>query len=112
MSDSSVEFASLLCSRLCHDLLSPVGAMNNGIELLADEQDPDMRERVIELLADSARASADRGTKILNYLADVTVNQPHGTRPSTVYAQDKLPDVDMEVAPPRGSKQQACQLDG
>jgi histidine phosphotransferase ChpT len=60
MSDSSLEFASLLCSRLCHDLLSPVGAMNNGIELLADEQDPDMRERVIELLADSARASADR----------------------------------------------------
>jgi len=60
MSDSSVEFASLLCSRLCHDLLSPVGAMNNGIELLADEHDPDMRERVIELLADSARASADR----------------------------------------------------
>jgi len=60
MSDSSVEFASLLCSRLCHDLLSPVGAMNNGIELLADEQDPEMRERVIELLADSARASADR----------------------------------------------------
>lgn len=60
MSDSSVEFASLLCSRLCHDLLSPVGAMNNGIELLADEDDPDMRARVIELLADSARASADR----------------------------------------------------
>ena len=60
MSDSSVEFASLLCSRLCHDLLSPVGAMNNGIELLADEEDPEMRERVIELLADSARASADR----------------------------------------------------
>ena len=60
MSDSSVEFASLLCSRLCHDLLSPVGAMNNGLELLADENDPDMRERVIELLADSARASADR----------------------------------------------------
>jgi histidine phosphotransferase ChpT len=60
MSDSSVEFASLLCSRLCHDLLSPVGAMNNGIELLADEDDPDMRARVIELLTDSARASADR----------------------------------------------------
>ena len=60
MSDSSVEFASLLCSRLCHDLLSPVGAMSNGLELLADEDDPDMRERVMELLADSARASADR----------------------------------------------------
>jgi histidine phosphotransferase ChpT len=60
MSDSSLEFASLLCSRLCHDLLSPVGAMNNGLELLADEDDPDMRLRVIELLTDSARASADR----------------------------------------------------
>ena len=32
----SVDLASLLCSRLCHDLLSPVGALNNGIELLAD----------------------------------------------------------------------------
>jgi len=57
---SDIEFASLLCSRLCHDLLSPVGAMSNGLELLADEHDPDMRARVMELLADSARASADR----------------------------------------------------
>ena len=56
----SHEFASLLCSRLCHDLLSPVGALNNGIELLADEQDPDMRERVLELVADGARASANK----------------------------------------------------
>ena len=60
MSDSAVEFASLLCSRLCHDLLSPVGAMSNGLELLADEDDPDMRARVMELLADSARVSSDR----------------------------------------------------
>ncbi len=41
---NAVDLASLLCSRLCHDLLSPVGALNNGIELLADEQDPEMRE--------------------------------------------------------------------
>lgn len=60
MSESSVDFASLLCSRLCHDLLSPVGSMANGLELLADEDDPDMRVRVMELLADSARASTDR----------------------------------------------------
>ena len=56
----SHEFASLLCSRLCHDLLSPVGALNNGIELLADEHDPDMRARCLELLGDSARASANK----------------------------------------------------
>ena len=56
----SVEFASLLCSRLCHDLLSPVGALNNGIELLADEQDPEMRARCLALLSESARASANK----------------------------------------------------
>jgi histidine phosphotransferase ChpT len=60
MSDASVDFAGLLCSRLCHDLLSPVGAMINGLELLADETDPDMRARCLELLNDSARASADK----------------------------------------------------
>ena len=56
----SLEFASLLCSRLCHDLMSPVGALNNGIELLADEQDPDMRDRCLELLSDSARVTASK----------------------------------------------------
>ena len=57
---NAIDLASLLCSRLCHDLLSPVGALNNGIELLADEQDPEMRERCLELLAESARASANK----------------------------------------------------
>ncbi len=56
----SHEFASLLCSRLCHDLLSPVGALNNGIELLSDEHDPEMRARCLDLLGDSARASANK----------------------------------------------------
>ena len=60
MNISPADFASLLCSRLCHDLLSPVGALNNGLELLADEHDPDMRARCLELLADSARASANK----------------------------------------------------
>ncbi|SCW49849.1 histidine phosphotransferase ChpT [Sphingobium faniae] len=56
----SIEFASLLCSRLCHDLLSPVGALNNGLELMADETDPDMRQRCLDLLTDSARTSANK----------------------------------------------------
>ncbi len=57
---NTVDFASLLCSRLCHDLMSPVGALNNGIELLSDEQDPDMRDRCLELLSDSAKATANK----------------------------------------------------
>ena len=60
MTISPVDFASLLCSRLCHDLLSPVGALNNGLELMADETDPAMRERCMELLAESARTSANK----------------------------------------------------
>ena len=60
MSDDRVDFASMLASRLCHDLLSPVGAFANGLELLADEKDPAMRERCFELLEQSARTSANK----------------------------------------------------
>ena len=60
MTTSSLELASLLCSRLCHDMLSPVGALSNGLELLADEKDPEMRQRCFELLDQSARISADK----------------------------------------------------
>ena len=57
---NAVDLASLLCSRLCHDLMSPVGALNNGIELMADEQDPEMRAQCLDLLGDSARATANK----------------------------------------------------
>ena len=60
MNNSSLDLASLLCSRLCHDMLSPVGALSNGLELLADETDPEMRQRCFELLEQSARISADK----------------------------------------------------
>ena len=54
------DLASLLCSRLCHDMLSPVGALSNGLELLAEEKDPAMRQKCFELLEQSARISADK----------------------------------------------------
>ncbi len=60
MNNPSLDLASLLCSKLCHDMLSPVGALSNGLELLADEQDPEMRQRCFELLEQSARISADK----------------------------------------------------
>lgn len=58
----------------------------------------------------TANASADRGTKILQYLADVTVNQPHGPRLSAVYPRDKLPRLDVTVPPAPGSKQRLTEL--
>lgn len=56
----ALDLASLLCSRLCHDMLSPIGALSNGLELLADERDPEMRQRCMELLEQSAKTSADK----------------------------------------------------
>lgn len=87
------------------------GVSTNIPFLQAVIDDPDFRAgRVDTSFIDdrpyllTARTTADRGTKILNYLADVTVNQPHGPRQSAVYAQDKLPQIDLDSMPPRGSK--------
>lgn len=93
------------------------GVSTNIPFLQAVLDDPDFRAgRITTSFIDerpqllTARSSADRGTKILNYLADVTVNKPHGTRPSAVYPHDKLPDIDLSVPPPPGSKQRLVEL--
>ncbi len=57
---SQIDLAAMLCSRLCHDMLSPVGAFANGLELLATETDPAMRENCIELLEQSATISTNK----------------------------------------------------
>jgi pyruvate carboxylase len=53
----------------------------------------------------TSRSSADRGTKLLNYLADVTVNQPHGPAPVSLNPVTKLPHLDLTVPAPDGSRQ-------
>jgi histidine phosphotransferase ChpT len=60
MADDAIDFASMMVSRLCHDLLSPVGSFGNGLELLADEHDPEMQKRCIELLESSAKVAINR----------------------------------------------------
>lgn len=54
-----LRLASLLCTRLCHDLVGPVGAMNNGLELITDPSEA-IEEEVIDLLRQSGRESARR----------------------------------------------------
>ncbi len=49
----------LLSSRLCHELISPVGAINNGIELM-DEDDPDFVKEATQLIGKSARTAGNR----------------------------------------------------
>lgn len=54
-----VELASLLASRICHDMVGPVGAIGNGLEVLA-EDDPDMHEQAMDLLNHSSRQALAR----------------------------------------------------
>ena len=56
------------------------------------------------------KPSADRGTKILTWLADVTVNQPNGGRAGHVSPSAKLPKVDLSSAAPAGSRQRLLEL--
>ncbi|MCW0215310.1 MAG: pyruvate carboxylase, partial [Pseudonocardia sp.] len=52
-----------------------------------------------------ARPSADRGSRMLSFLAETTVNRPNGRRPDVVEPVDKLPPVDLNAAAPDGSAQ-------
>ncbi|WP_030143305.1 pyruvate carboxylase [Mycetocola saprophilus] len=61
-----------------------------------------------QLLA--GRVSKDRGTKILNWLADVTVNQPYGPRPNTIDPAEKLPALDLTIPAPAGSRQRLLEV--
>ena len=57
MSGSQIEaldLAALLCSRVCHDLISPVGAIVNGLEVLAESKDEETKEFALDLIKKSA----------------------------------------------------------
>ena len=61
MSESSLEaldLAALLCSRVCHDLISPVGAIVNGIEVLEEEKDEATKEFALDLIKRSAATAS------------------------------------------------------
>jgi histidine phosphotransferase ChpT len=57
---NDLEFAALLVSRVCHDLVSPVGAVVNGLEVLEDERDAMMRADALKLVTSSAEQAAAR----------------------------------------------------
>jgi histidine phosphotransferase ChpT len=57
---SDLDFAALLVSRVCHDLVSPVGAVVNGLEVLEEERDAAMRADAMKLVTSSAALAAAR----------------------------------------------------
>jgi pyruvate carboxylase len=92
------------------------GVSTNIPFLQAVLDDPDFRAgRVTTSFIDdrpqllTAHIPADRGTKMLKFLAEVTVNSPYRDR-DRVYPQDKLPEIDLDSVPPSGSKQRLVEL--
>ncbi|GAA4847442.1 pyruvate carboxylase [Pseudonocardia benzenivorans] len=123
----SAHFDSMLVKLTCHghDFSNAVrrarraiaefrirGVSSNLPFLAAVLNDPDFQQgRVTTSFIEdrphllNARPSADRGTRLLNYLADITVNKPNGPRPKVVEPTDKLPRVDLKAPAPDGSRQ-------
>jgi histidine phosphotransferase ChpT len=53
-----LDLAALLCSRVCHDLISPVGAIMNGIEVMEDDSDEETKTFALDLIKKSARTAS------------------------------------------------------
>jgi histidine phosphotransferase ChpT len=53
----ATDLAAMLCSRVCHDLINPIGAIGNGLEVLADPNQGEMAEGARDLIASAARQS-------------------------------------------------------
>jgi pyruvate carboxylase len=123
----SAHFDSMLVKLTCHghDFANAVrrarraiaefrirGVATNLPFLAAVLTDPDFQAgRVTTSFIDErpallrARQPADRGTRLLHYLAETTVNKPHGRRPAVVEPEEKLPPCDVELPAPAGSRQ-------
>jgi histidine phosphotransferase ChpT len=56
----ALELAALLCSRVCHDLISPVGAIVNGLEVIDDNPKPEDRDFALDLIRKSAKTASAR----------------------------------------------------
>jgi len=57
---SSLDLAALLCSRVCHDLISPAGAIVNGLEVLDESEDEETKTFALDLIKKSARVASAR----------------------------------------------------
>ena len=53
-----LDLAALLCSRVCHDLISPVGAIMNGLEVMEDDNDEETKTFALDLIKKSARTAS------------------------------------------------------
>jgi histidine phosphotransferase ChpT len=100
----ATDLAAMLCSRVCHDLINPVGAIGNGLEVLADPTQSAMAEGAQELIANSAKqARAKLEFARLAYGASSTAGTDFDTREcervARLYFEIEKAELDWQVAP-------------
>lgn len=100
----ATDLAAMLCSRVCHDLINPVGAIGNGLEVLADPTQSAMADGAQDLIANSAKqARAKLEFARLAYGASSTAGTEIDTREcervaSLLFEIEKA-DLEWQVAP-------------
>ncbi|WP_374624079.1 histidine phosphotransferase family protein [Devosia sp.] len=98
----ATDLAAMLCSRVCHDLINPVGAIGNGLEVLSDPSQAAMAEGAQELIASAAKqARAKLEFARLAYGASSTAGTDFDTREcervARVYFEIEKADLDWQV---------------
>ncbi|GLQ16191.1 histidine phosphotransferase ChpT [Maritalea porphyrae] len=101
---NGTDLAAMLCSRVCHDLISPVGAIGNGLEVLADPEQAEMAEFAQELINNSAKqARAKLEFARLAFGASSTQGTEIDTREAEKVAQSYMAgekaDLDWKIEP-------------
>lgn len=100
----ATDLAAMLCSRVCHDLINPVGAIGNGLEVLADPTQAAMAADAQDLIAKSAKqARAKLEFARLAYGASSTAGTDFDTREcervAKIYFEIEKAELDWQIAP-------------
>lgn len=100
----AADLAAMLCSRVCHDLINPVGAIGNGLEVLADPTQADMAAFAKELIENStkqARAKLEFARLAFgaSSTAGTEIDTREAERVSTLLMACEKADLDWKVAP-------------
>jgi histidine phosphotransferase ChpT len=107
-----LELAALIGSRICHDIISPVGAINNGLEVLNEEKDESMREFAMDLIhKSSAQASAKLQYARLAFGASggagAELDMMDAGRCAAGFLEREKAELDWQVAAPMLGKNEA-----
>jgi histidine phosphotransferase ChpT len=106
--DLDIRVVELLCSRLCHELVSPVGAINNGVELI-EEMGAEMADEAIGLIAHSAD-QASRRLRLLRLAYGAAGSDKSGLQEAAQAAEGYFADSKIKLEWPPGRLEQGGQL--